>query len=429
MKIDINRFVITSDFRFEREGIGELARSIESTGLLQLMIVQPLPDGMYDILDGRRRFTALKEFLKLPELVENEHFMVRQGLDDLVVQFTANHQRQDFTPIEAALLVQEIHLRKIAQFGQAMQGSGDGWNMEKTAALLHKDKSTISRFLTIAQSPDDVRECRSIQEALDKIAQIKASRIVKVARKVRVEKATAALKDTGIDAYIKHLKHMEAAVYLSKLKDETVDLIYTDPPFGINVDAIAGAVEYTAYEDSPEKLQETLTLIMPDYYRVLKNNKFIILWTSYDFFSLVKSLMQSAGFFVSPTPLTWIKTNDTGESKNPSKTLGSVTEIAVYGWKGSAAELVIQGRPNAFPCPSLRKNRIHIAQKPESLVRAQLEIFSFPGDIVLDTFSGSGSTLRACYLTKRKFGGCEKEEEHFHNSILYSQKWATGEIS
>lgn len=47
-------------------------------------------------------------------------------------------------------------------------------------------------------------------------------------------------------------------------------------------------------------------------------------------------------------------------------------------------------------------NRLHPTQKPVELHAKILEDFTKPGDVVLDCFGGSGTTLIACEITGRK---------------------------
>ena len=55
---------------------------------------------------------------------------------------------------------------------------------------------------------------------------------------------------------------------------------------------------------------------------------------------------------------------------------------------------------------------IHPTQKPVELVRRALENSSKPGDVVLDAFGGSGSTLIACHATGRKARLCELDPKY-----------------
>jgi len=57
-------------------------------------------------------------------------------------------------------------------------------------------------------------------------------------------------------------------------------------------------------------------------------------------------------------------------------------------------------------------NRLHPTQKPVEALTPLIEAFSKPGDLVLDPFCGSGSTLVAARELDRDFLGIELSREH-----------------
>lgn len=59
----------------------------------------------------------------------------------------------------------------------------------------------------------------------------------------------------------------------------------------------------------------------------------------------------------------------------------------------------------------------HTTQKPISLLERMIKAHTQPGDVVVDIFSGSGSTMIACANTGRSFKGCEFDEEYIHKSL------------
>lgn len=59
-----------------------------------------------------------------------------------------------------------------------------------------------------------------------------------------------------------------------------------------------------------------------------------------------------------------------------------------------------------------RGDRVHTTQKPLDLMLRLVELFTDPGDIVLDPFAGSGTTGVACLRLGRRFIGVERDERY-----------------
>lgn len=61
----------------------------------------------------------------------------------------------------------------------------------------------------------------------------------------------------------------------------------------------------------------------------------------------------------------------------------------------------------------LGKNKIHPTEKPQEVLRYFIELLSNPGDLVLDTFAGSGSTGLACNDLNRRAILIERDSSMF----------------
>jgi DNA modification methylase len=66
--------------------------------------------------------------------------------------------------------------------------------------------------------------------------------------------------------------------------------------------------------------------------------------------------------------------------------------------------------------PVLGTDKIHLTQKPVSLMQQFVELSSKEGDIVLDPYMGSGTTAIACHRTHRHFIGFEINSEFFQKA-------------
>jgi len=57
--------------------------------------------------------------------------------------------------------------------------------------------------------------------------------------------------------------------------------------------------------------------------------------------------------------------------------------------------------------------KIHPTQKPINVLKRLIEVFTDPGDVVIDPVAGSGSTLRAAYELGRSAYGFEVDKGFF----------------
>jgi DNA modification methylase len=85
--------------------------------------------------------------------------------------------------------------------------------------------------------------------------------------------------------------------------------------------------------------------------------------------------------------------------------------INIYSEDGKMAELCV---PNYVAFNSKAGNRLHPTEKPVQLLRYLTELFSNPGELVLDPFSGSASMGEAAVLTGRRAVLVERDDEFFH---------------
>lgn len=81
-------------------------------------------------------------------------------------------------------------------------------------------------------------------------------------------------------------------------------------------------------------------------------------------------------------------------------------------WNGGGTGNVWQW-PVVANCAGHRSDRVHTAQKPIGLMLELLELFTSPGDLVLDPFTGSGTTGVAALRLGRRFIGIERDAAHF----------------
>lgn len=181
---------------------------------------------------------------------------------------------------------------------------------------------------------------------------------------------------------------------MAEIGDKEVDLILTDPPYGINMDG--GNVGYKGLNNFEKKdwdKERPKKLIFDKLFRVGKNQ---IIWGGNYF---ADYLPPSRCYIV------W----DKGEGFY-SRTYAEC-EIAYSSFDKNAR--IFKHDPLS---KGDYKGKIHPTQKPVALMIWCLNNYSKENDLVFDAFSGSFTTAIACIRTKRRFIGCELDKEYFEKA-------------
>lgn len=127
---------------FDDEALGELADSIREHGVLQPLLVRPLPNGRYQLIAGERRWRASR-MVGLRELP----VVIREMSDLEAMQFALieNLQREDLNPIEEAM-------------GYRQLIDSCDMTQEKVAASVGKSRPAVANALRLLALPASVLE-------------------------------------------------------------------------------------------------------------------------------------------------------------------------------------------------------------------------------------------------------------------------------
>ncbi|MEP0813636.1 MAG: site-specific DNA-methyltransferase [bacterium] len=114
--------------------------------------------------------------------------------------------------------------------------------------------------------------------------------------------------------------------------------------------------------------------------------------------------------------LEWLKTNPVPINSKRFY-LSNAREVAIAAVKGSNPIFNAEYHNGLFTMPIHREKRIHPTQKPLALMKQLIEIHTDPGDIVLDPFAGSATTLLASIQLDRRAIGCELNPEYYSAAL------------
>ena len=173
----------------------------------------------------------------------------------------------------------------------------------------------------------------------------------------------------------------------------------------------------TEYGDWDTKFtMEELDNFIGEYYQKLRKGGTLIIFFDIWKITPLKELMEKHNFkqirFIE-----WIKTNPQPLNSKVNY-LTNCREIALLGIKGSKPTFNSKYDNGIYNFPLQGgKNRFHPTQKSLPLFEDLIKKHSNEGDIVLDTFLGSGTTAIACKNTNRLFKGCEISKEYYDKII------------
>ena len=182
------------------------------------------------------------------------------------------------------------------------------------------------------------------------------------------------------------------------MNGEFADICHTDPPYNIDYEGGSKKRDKIAndkLDDFPKFLYDVYTTIST----VLKKGGAIYVWhASTETHNFIQQFLNAGFLFKSY--IVWNKNNSTfGRSDYHWK-----HEPCIYGWLEGASHKWYGDRKQTTVWDIERPSRSdeHPTMKPISLCSKPLENSSKIGDIVLDVFLGSGSTMVASHQLKRK---------------------------
>jgi DNA modification methylase len=199
----------------------------------------------------------------------------------------------------------------------------------------------------------------------------------------------------------------EEATFTRLMGEEKAHLIWTDPPWNVNYGAIdennqQGYKVRTIMNDHMNEGQ--WDEFVGQFCKTLKDYSEpgapIYLVMSAQEWPVIDRNLREVGFHWSSTVI-WAKDRLVLSRKD----YHTQYEPIWYGWNADAARLaVVEDRKQSDLWEIERPSRseLHPTMKPIELVQKSIVNSSKPGNIVLDSFGGSGSTLIACEQTNRK---------------------------
>ena len=211
------------------------------------------------------------------------------------------------------------------------------------------------------------------------------------------------MKDVITENY--KLLHGDCLERMKDIPDRSVDLILTDPPYGMSF-----VSNYRIDKHKPIANDSSLDWIddlASELHRIAKDDTAHYVFCSYHHIDKFKQALER--HFKIKNILTWVKNNTSmGDLKGD---FAPKTEFILFMQKGRC---LIRGKRDCNVLQYAKTgNELHPTQKPVDMLEFLINKFSDENMVVCDPFMGSCSTGIACLNTNRKFIGIELDDNYF----------------
>ena len=237
-----------------------------------------------------------------------------------------------------------------------------------------------------------------------------------------------------MDEFLDQIIQGDVIKTLKKIPDESIDLIFTDPPYGITNSIRPGREanpdyhlthayiraqafnfeEWDKFENQEEFFRWTW-LWLDEAIRVLKSGRMIISYFDKGQVNFLSKYLTDRGFLC--------RGYYADCKQNPAP------QVKKYKWMGDWEIIGLWKKPKGKPYIDIKYGHTlkdwgvrkvvrgharfdHPTQKPIPLVERFIRYGTREGEIVLDPFIGSGTTALAAKYTNRRFIGIEKQEKY-----------------
>ncbi|MCL1813057.1 MAG: hypothetical protein FWG29_05995 [Treponema sp.] len=217
----------------------------------------------------------------------------------------------------------------------------------------------------------------------------------------------------------------DALYYLKKIDNCSVDLIIADPPYNLGKD-YGNNNDQKTFDEYIDFSRNWIK----EVYRILKSTGTIYIFMGVRFISYLYTILEKEYNYFFNSWITWHYTQGLGKTKGFSPRHDDIlmfTKTKDYKFDLDNIRVPqkyyrsVNNMRGANPGDVWEFSHIHYCnanrqehptQKPEGLIERMVSASSEEGDLVVDPFSGSGTTLRVCQQLDRNCTGIEMNPQY-----------------
>ena len=212
------------------------------------------------------------------------------------------------------------------------------------------------------------------------------------------------MEKQDITSHLNTIHQGDCLDFMKTLPDKCIDLVLTDPPYGMEFKSNYRKIKYEKIEN--DNNLDWLPVFSSEIFRILKDDTHAYVFCSFHNVDLFKQELQK--HFEIKNLLVWVK-NNTGMGDLYGD-YAPQYELCFYIQKGKRK--LNEGRDSNILKFNKTGNSLHPTEKPQDLFGFLIRKSSNEDNIIFDPFIGSGTTAVACKQLKRNYIGCEISSEY-----------------
>lgn len=402
------------------------------------------------LLTGGRRLAAHMVIGK--DEIEARNFEDLPPLEREIVELEENVARADITwqeKLEAEARIHALRHQQAVERGEAPP------TLTKTAEEIGMSKANLSKDLTLHAM---MKVDPSLASAPTKKAALR-----KAAFKTEINRRIQSIKQVDLGDLRSKLFTADMRDFIRTIGDDSVDLHFSDFPFGIDYDITGhnAATQKGHYRDDPNQIRDLLADTVSHMVRTVKPTGWIVAmmgWSNYGYLSgLFRCACKVHHGYADPSytengmivpaekkcnarkgdkrpcrfleveelPWVWYRPNSRQPSLWPELHANNQYEM-ICVVNGGSAKLVTPNVGNVLAIDADYNDRIHEMQRPHALCIEIIRRTTVTGELVVDLCFGSGAHLAAAADLGRDFRGCDISPDNLGPALSHVAQYYKG---
>ena len=219
---------------------------------------------------------------------------------------------------------------------------------------------------------------------------------------------------------------------INDIQDNSVDLLLTDPPYGISKEIkitrgrngmkfmVSSDISlYFGKWDDFENFDDCMNFTyrwLDAVNRVIREGGMFVTFFDKDKINFISRYLQEKYNYKLKGYFAYIKTNPVPQARKVKWMNAWECAVLLQKQGGKLTynyQLGQQADYIQLPSCGGKERTAHPTQKPLKLIELFIKYWTNEGDVVLDPFSGSGTTAVACIKLDRRYIAIEKDEKYY----------------